>query len=111
MFQMNNETVNIWTHVIGFVYFFSCLLYDLAYFLPLHNAGAADYFVFVGTLLCFQVSYSIWRYNNAIYRPLFWCSNFSIDKSAFVIVCRRVCCYRRYSICFVVDLSFHTSCG
>ena len=35
MFTLNNETVNIWTHVVGFVYFALLLIDDNILLIPL----------------------------------------------------------------------------
>lgn len=53
---MTNETINIWTHLIGFVIFSVLLMDDILLYLPENNAIWSDYAVFVVMDICFQVS-------------------------------------------------------
>uniref|UniRef100_A0A914UV09 Uncharacterized protein n=1 Tax=Plectus sambesii TaxID=2011161 RepID=A0A914UV09_9BILA len=53
--QWNNETVNIWSHVIGLLYFTWCQLYDNAVSLPQMGAKWEDHVVFTGSALCSQI--------------------------------------------------------
>lgn len=55
IFVMTNETVNIWTHLIGFVIFSVLLMDDILLYLPDNNAVWSDYAVFVVMDTCFQV--------------------------------------------------------
>jgi hypothetical protein len=55
IFWMTNETINIWSHIFGWMLFLALTLYDL--FLLNFEASVFDKFI-VGLLLgCFQVSY------------------------------------------------------
>ena len=53
---MTNETINIWTHLIGFIIFSVLLMDDILLYLPENNAIWSDYAVFVVMDTCFQVS-------------------------------------------------------
>ena len=69
---MTNETINIWTHLIGFVIFSVLLMDDILLYLPENNAIWSDYAVFVVMDICFQVSghkyadYVYWLYFNYV---------------------------------------------
>ena len=56
IFVMTNETVNIWTHLIGFIIFSVLLMDDILLYLPENNAIWSDYAVFIVMDICFQVS-------------------------------------------------------
>jgi predicted membrane channel-forming protein YqfA (hemolysin III family) len=51
----SNETINIWSHLLGLVYFILLLMDDVFLFLPQYNADFGDYFTFTILTLCFQV--------------------------------------------------------
>ncbi len=58
-FSLHNETVNIWTHLLGFVFFAGLLVRDLLLVLPSHlqlleKMALADLLVLVGVLVCYQ---------------------------------------------------------
>ena len=55
IFVMTNETINIWTHLIGFIIFSVLLMDDIFLYLPENNAVWSDYGVFVVMDICFQV--------------------------------------------------------
>jgi len=57
MFMKTNETVNIWTHLCGFVFFSFLLMVDVFSYLPENSASTLDYGVFIIMDVCFQVSY------------------------------------------------------
>lgn len=54
---MSNESINIWSHIIGFFYFSFLLIYDNFLKIP-YVAGStlADYLVFSALLIGFQVN-------------------------------------------------------
>lgn len=54
MFWMTNETINIWSHVFGWMLFLGLTLYDL-FLLNIH-ASFTDKFIVGMLLACFQVS-------------------------------------------------------
>uniref|UniRef100_A0A0N5AMF4 Progestin and adipoQ receptor family member 3 n=1 Tax=Syphacia muris TaxID=451379 RepID=A0A0N5AMF4_9BILA len=55
VFEWNNETINIWTHLIGFIYF-SYQQYEFnKHFLPLFNASLLDHFVVTVSVFCAQI--------------------------------------------------------
>ena len=43
MFTLNNETVNIWTHVVGFVYFALLLIDDNILLIPQGGGNYGDH--------------------------------------------------------------------
>ncbi|CAL8318021.1 unnamed protein product [Lota lota] len=55
IFMLSNETVNIWTHLLGFLLFFTLGVNDLTYVLPSADASHEDYLIYAVGLFCFQV--------------------------------------------------------
>ncbi|XP_072352332.1 progestin and adipoQ receptor family member 3a isoform X4 [Scyliorhinus torazame] len=55
LFILSNETVNIWSHLLGFFLFFSLGIYDMTTVLPEANASRDDYVIYSICLFCFQV--------------------------------------------------------
>ncbi|XP_061116494.1 progestin and adipoQ receptor family member 3a [Conger conger] len=55
LFILSNETVNIWSHLLGFFLFFSLGLYDMTTVLPASGASREDYVIYSIGLFCFQV--------------------------------------------------------
>lgn len=55
IFVWSNESVNIWSHLLGFLVFLLLLLYDNLVILPRTNSSFSDYFVVSLGLLCYQV--------------------------------------------------------
>lgn len=60
IFILSNETVNIWSHLLGFLLFFSLGVNDLSTVLPASGAKREDYVIYAIGLFCFQVKYSYW---------------------------------------------------
>lgn len=54
--MLSNETVNIWSHLLGFLLFFSLAVNDLSSVLPASGANREDYVIYMIGLFCFQVS-------------------------------------------------------
>ena len=52
---MSNETVNIWSHLLGYILFFLLMLWDIAVFIPNTSGSPSDYLIMSLGLLCFQV--------------------------------------------------------
>ncbi|KAL2092576.1 hypothetical protein ACEWY4_012374 [Coilia grayii] len=55
LFILSNETVNIWSHLLGFVLFLMLALHDMTTLLPAANASREDYVIHTISLFCFQV--------------------------------------------------------
>ncbi|XP_061589428.1 progestin and adipoQ receptor family member 3-like [Cololabis saira] len=55
IFILSNETVNIWSHLLGFLLFFSLGVNDLSTVLPASGANREDYVIYTIGLFCFQV--------------------------------------------------------
>lgn len=55
LFILSNETVNIWSHLLGFVLFFCVGVYNMATVLPAVGASREDYVIYSIGLFCFQV--------------------------------------------------------
>ena len=53
-FWFHNETLNIWTHLLGFFYFFYHLVYHL-YAPPSHMVSRWELLPIVVQLICYQV--------------------------------------------------------
>eukprot|EP00066_Takifugu_rubripes_P014063 XP_011603329.1 PREDICTED: progestin and adipoQ receptor family member 3-like isoform X1 [Takifugu rubripes] len=56
IFILSNETVNIWSHLLGFLLFFSLGVNDLLSVLPASGANREDYVIYAIGLFCFQVT-------------------------------------------------------
>ncbi|XP_026885478.1 progestin and adipoQ receptor family member 3a isoform X1 [Electrophorus electricus] len=55
LFILSNETVNIWSHLLGFLLFFLLGLYDMIAVLPVIGATREDYVIYSIGLFCYQV--------------------------------------------------------
>lgn len=55
LFILSNETVNIWSHLLGFLLFFCVGVYNMASVLPAVGASREDYVIYSIALFCFQV--------------------------------------------------------
>lgn len=55
LFILSNETVNIWSHLLGFLLFFGVGVYNMASVLPAVGASREDYVIYSIALFCFQV--------------------------------------------------------
>ncbi|XP_040442849.1 progestin and adipoQ receptor family member 3 isoform X2 [Falco naumanni] len=55
LFILSNETVNIWSHLLGFILFFTLGIYDLTAVLPAAGASREDFVICSVCLFCFQV--------------------------------------------------------
>uniref|UniRef100_A0A673X5H5 Progestin and adipoQ receptor family member IIIb n=1 Tax=Salmo trutta TaxID=8032 RepID=A0A673X5H5_SALTR len=55
IFVLSNETVNIWTHLLGFLLFFLLGVNDMSTVLPASGANREDYVIYCIGLFCFQV--------------------------------------------------------
>lgn len=56
IFILSNETVNIWSHLLGFMLFFSLGINDILSVLPASGANKEDYVIYAIGLFCFQVT-------------------------------------------------------
>lgn len=55
LFILSNETVNIWTHLLGFLLFFVLGVYNMVSVMPAVGASREDYVIYSIGLFCFQV--------------------------------------------------------
>ncbi|KAK1892260.1 Progestin and adipoQ receptor family member 3 [Dissostichus eleginoides] len=55
LFILSNETVNIWSHLLGFLLFFFIGVYNMATVLPAIGASKEDYVIYSIGLFCFQL--------------------------------------------------------
>uniref|UniRef100_A0A3Q2PEC9 Progestin and adipoQ receptor family member IIIa n=1 Tax=Fundulus heteroclitus TaxID=8078 RepID=A0A3Q2PEC9_FUNHE len=55
IFILSNETVNIWSHLFGFLLFFCVGVYNMASVLPSIGASREDYVIYSIGLFCFQL--------------------------------------------------------
>ncbi|CAN9512719.1 unnamed protein product [Ophioblennius macclurei] len=55
LFILSNETVNIWSHLLGFVLFFCLGVYNMASVLPAAGASKDDYVIYSIGLFCLQL--------------------------------------------------------
>lgn len=55
IFVWSNESINIWSHLLGFLIFLLLMVYDNLIILPRTGSSFSDYFVVSLGLLCYQV--------------------------------------------------------
>uniref|UniRef100_A0A8C5Y7Y9 Progestin and adipoQ receptor family member 3 n=1 Tax=Microcebus murinus TaxID=30608 RepID=A0A8C5Y7Y9_MICMU len=55
LFILSNETVNIWSHLLGFFLFFALGIHDMTSVLPSASATREDFVICSICLFCFQV--------------------------------------------------------
>ncbi|XP_075960349.1 progestin and adipoQ receptor family member 3a [Anarhichas minor] len=55
LFVLSNESVNIWSHLLGFLLFFFVGVYNMAFVLPAIGASKEDYVIYSIGLFCFQL--------------------------------------------------------
>ncbi|XP_010708039.1 progestin and adipoQ receptor family member 3 isoform X2 [Meleagris gallopavo] len=55
LFILSNESVNIWSHLLGFLLFFTLGIRDLTVVLPAARASREDFVICAVCLFCFQV--------------------------------------------------------
>jgi len=70
MFWWTNETLNIWTHLLGWVLFFGLTIYDSLGLMKLPKTQPWDQFVITMLLLCFQVLMKILYSRNTHFLPV-----------------------------------------
>lgn len=60
---LHNETINIWSHLIGFVFFVAIFLRDILFLIPSNESGIevayTDFFVICSLIICYQVSFEL----------------------------------------------------
>ncbi|XP_064632146.1 progestin and adipoQ receptor family member 3-like [Lineus longissimus] len=54
LFVWNNETINVWSHLLGFVLFFFIMIYDNIIFIPGIHGTLADHVIITIGLMCYQ---------------------------------------------------------
>lgn len=54
LFTWNNESMNIWSHLVGFFIFFVLMIWDNALWIPQSHGSSSDHFIISVTLLCYQ---------------------------------------------------------
>ncbi|CAN8000452.1 unnamed protein product, partial [Ixodes hexagonus] len=59
LFEWNNETLNIWTHLVGVLLFSAVLVHDVSTRLPSAQASAADSLVLVATCCAYITTLSL----------------------------------------------------
>ena len=56
---LHNETINIWTHLLGFLFFVGIFLRDILFLIPAKDSGVevaySDFFVLCTLIICYQV--------------------------------------------------------
>ena len=60
---LHNETINIWTHLLGFLFFVGIFLRDILFLIPAKESGVevadSDFFVLCSLIICYQVIFQI----------------------------------------------------
>ena len=70
LFLLHNETINIWSHLLGFAFFAGLFVHDLVLVIPAVTDDGktvitkTDFLVLMILLICYQVMYS--RNNTSI---------------------------------------------
>ncbi|XP_042370495.1 progestin and adipoQ receptor family member 3-like, partial [Plectropomus leopardus] len=64
LFILSNETVNIWSHLLGFLLFFFVGVYNMSSVLPAIGASKEDYVIYSIGLFCFQVQ--VFQFSSAV---------------------------------------------
>ncbi|KAK2169587.1 hypothetical protein NP493_1183g00005 [Ridgeia piscesae] len=54
LFVWSNESMNIWSHLVGFIIFFFLMIWDNTLWIPQSRGTASDHFIISVTLLCYQ---------------------------------------------------------
>ncbi len=58
--MLHNETINIWSHLIGAAFFVGLFLWDVVFLIPAKESGVevthTDFFVLCTLLICYQVN-------------------------------------------------------
>ena len=56
---LHNETINIWSHLIGFIFFVAIFWRDILFIIPAKESGVevaySDFFVICSLIICYQV--------------------------------------------------------
>lgn len=56
---LHNETINIWSHLLGFLFFVAIFLRDILFLIPAKESGVevaySDFFVLCSLIICYQV--------------------------------------------------------
>ena len=60
IFKLHNETVNIWTHLLGFIIFFCLMMKDVAWHQD-HIRDGSDFTATIIQLMTYQVNNSIFK--------------------------------------------------
>uniref|UniRef100_A0A915EBC4 Progestin and adipoQ receptor family member 3 n=1 Tax=Ditylenchus dipsaci TaxID=166011 RepID=A0A915EBC4_9BILA len=55
IFHWNNETINVWSHLLGFVYLCFMQYWCYTHFLPEIKAVSSDYLVMASSMFCSQI--------------------------------------------------------
>ncbi|XP_030674909.1 progestin and adipoQ receptor family member 3 isoform X6 [Nomascus leucogenys] len=79
LFILSNETVNIWSHLLGFFLFFTLGIYDMTSVLPSASASREDFVICSICLFCFQAYSSCLHHLPQLMFLQRICINFSID--------------------------------
>ena len=57
---LHNETINIWSHLLGFIFFVGIFLRDILFLIPAKQSGVevtqTDFFVLCTLIICYQVT-------------------------------------------------------
>lgn len=58
---LHNETINIWSHLLGFAFFVGIFLRDILFLIPSKESGVevtqTDFFVLCTLIICYQVNF------------------------------------------------------
>ena len=71
MFAWTNETVNVWTHLLGFILFLYLCLWDNLVWIPSVDGSFTDRLILTLGLMCYQVFVTFWsvtQYNATVFQ-------------------------------------------
>ena len=64
---LHNETINIWSHLLGFLFFVGIFWRDILFLIPARESGVevtdTDFFVLCSLIICYQVSFRLLSYS------------------------------------------------
>ena len=82
LFVWTNETVNVWSHLLGFVFFFWLMVWDNAVWIPAVGGGSWDHVVLSIGMICFQVGGSMQTiYSCCLCSGLWWLCIWTVDSN------------------------------
>jgi predicted membrane channel-forming protein YqfA (hemolysin III family) len=87
---LHNETINIWSHLLGFLFFVGLFWRDILFVIPAKISGVevtqTDFFVLCTLIICYQVN-SFFKYYS------FYPRVYEVYRRVYILLCCWGCCY------------------